>query len=88
MIHLERINGSQLWLNPLLIESIETTPDTVITLSNGHKYLVKQTADEVAADILACWSVVGLAGAVVKSSDEHEDGPTGKHEEVSQWRRR
>ncbi len=34
-------------LNSDLIETIESTPDTVITLTNGKKYIVEETADEV-----------------------------------------
>jgi flagellar protein FlbD len=30
-----------------MIEYMESTPDTVITLTNGHKYVVLETLDEV-----------------------------------------
>ncbi|RNC67284.1 MAG: flagellar protein FlbD [Desulfuromonadales bacterium] len=40
MIKLTRLDGSEFFVNPDLIELIEETPDTHITLSNGHKYLV------------------------------------------------
>ncbi|MBQ2472885.1 MAG: flagellar FlbD family protein [Lachnospira sp.] len=47
MIDVTRFNDKKFVLNAELIESIEETPDTVITLTNGHKYLVKETVDEV-----------------------------------------
>ena len=47
MISLTRINDSSIVLNAELIEFIEANPDTIISLSNGHKYLVKDTVDEV-----------------------------------------
>ena len=47
MIHLTRINRLPLVLNADLIEHIETTPDTVISLTNGQKFVVMETADEV-----------------------------------------
>jgi flagellar protein FlbD len=47
MIHLTRINRMPLVLNADLIEHIEATPDTVISLTNGHKYVVWENADEV-----------------------------------------
>ncbi|KAB3531379.1 flagellar FlbD family protein [Alkaliphilus serpentinus] len=47
MIKLIRINNTHFVLNADLIEMIEETPDTVITLLNGHKMIVSNTADEV-----------------------------------------
>ena len=47
MIDVTRFNDKKFILNAELIESIEETPDTVITLTNGHKYLVKESLDEV-----------------------------------------
>lgn len=44
MIHLTRLNGSDFYLNPALIELIEESPDTHITLSNGNRYLVLEPA--------------------------------------------
>ena len=40
MITVTRLNGPAFALNPDLIERIETTPDTVITLVDGAKYVV------------------------------------------------
>ena len=47
MIELTRINGVAFSLNPELIEIIETTPDTVITLTTGRKFIVKESRQEV-----------------------------------------
>jgi flagellar protein FlbD len=47
MIHLTRINHVPLVVNSDLIEHIEVTPDTVITLTNAQKFMVLETADEV-----------------------------------------
>ncbi len=47
MIHLTRINHVPLVLNSDLIEHLETTPDTVISLTTGQKLLVLESADEV-----------------------------------------
>jgi flagellar protein FlbD len=63
MIQLERMNGSELWLNPFHIETIEQTPDTVITLANGHRYIVRQRAEEVSLQMSVFWQHVGIAGA-------------------------
>jgi flagellar protein FlbD len=48
VILLNRINGQPFVLNPDLLERAESTPDTVITLVNGAKYVVAQNLDELA----------------------------------------
>ena len=53
MISLKRLNGTQFWLNAELIETMEATPDVVITLTNGRKYVVRDTAEEVVRAVLA-----------------------------------
>lgn len=47
MIRLTRLNGRSFVLNADLIENIETTPDTVITLLNGRTYMVREKIDLV-----------------------------------------
>lgn len=47
MIHLTRINHAPMVLNSELIEHIETTPDTVVSLTNGQKFVVLETADDI-----------------------------------------
>ena len=52
MIHLTRRNGSQFFINPELIETVESTPDTIITLVNNKKIIVKESAQEVAGQFI------------------------------------
>ena len=47
MIDVTRMNGTVLTINSRLIESIEETPDTVITLTNEKKFIVKESRQEV-----------------------------------------
>ena len=47
MIKITRLNRIPLILNSDLIEHIEATPDTVITLTTGQKYMVLETTDEI-----------------------------------------
>jgi len=47
MIHLTRLNHIPFAVNSDLIEQIEMTPDTVITLTTGQKFMVRENADEV-----------------------------------------
>ena len=48
MIQVTRSDGSPLLVNPDRIETIEETPDTVVTLADGKKLLVKERASELA----------------------------------------
>ena len=47
MIYVTRLNHTPVVLNCDLIEHIETTPDTVISLTTGQKMMVLESADEV-----------------------------------------
>ncbi len=47
MIALTRLNNTSLVINPDLIVSMEETPDTMITLSNGEKIAVQEKVNEV-----------------------------------------
>lgn len=47
MIQLTRINHVPLVVNSDLIEHIEATPDTVISLTHGQKLVVLETVDQV-----------------------------------------
>lgn len=47
MIELTKIRGEKFALNSDQIESLEETPDTIITMLNGHKYVVKESVSEV-----------------------------------------
>ncbi len=53
MIVLTHLNGNKIVLNADLIESLEATPDTLITLTNGKKFLVKESVNEVTERIEA-----------------------------------
>lgn len=52
MVYLTRMNGHTFVMNSNLIEIIEATPDTVITLTNGRKYIVKESVDEVVQRVI------------------------------------
>jgi flagellar protein FlbD len=65
MIMLTRISGSRFVLNADLIERVDSTPDTVVTLVDGKKYVVlEDLLDVVAAvrrhrgEIIACSRLV------------------------------
>ncbi len=63
MIALTRLNGTRFAVNSDLIERIDASPDTVITLIDGTKYLVIETIDDVINAVRAFRaSVVATSG--------------------------
>lgn len=46
MISLTRLSGSVFLLNPDLVERVDRTPDTVVTLVDGTKYVVTESIEE------------------------------------------
>ncbi len=51
MIQLTRLNGTILLVNEEFMEIAEETPDTVITMQNGHRYVVKEKVTEITEKI-------------------------------------
>lgn len=47
MIEVTKINGIKVLVNPALIELVEETPDTVLTLTTGKKIIVKESRQEI-----------------------------------------
>lgn len=66
MIRLTRLNGSDLWLNAVHIETVEATPDSVITMTNGHKYVVRETPEELTEQVVGFLRAIGLVAALQK----------------------
>ncbi len=53
MFLITRLNGSTFYLNAELVQSVEQTPDTVITLTSEKKYVVRESAQQVVDEIVA-----------------------------------
>jgi len=53
MIRLQRLNKEEFILNADFIETLEATPDTVITLSNGKKLMVKNSVENIVNQVIA-----------------------------------
>lgn len=53
MIELTRLNGSPMVLNSDLIKTAEASPDTMLTLINGEKLIVREECAEVVERVLA-----------------------------------
>jgi flagellar protein FlbD len=53
MIELHRLNGSAIVINAELVESVEATPDTVITLTTGRRIMVAEPVHDVIDRVIA-----------------------------------
>ena len=47
MIEVTKLNGLKTLINPDLIETIESNPDTVVSFTTGRKIIVKESRQEV-----------------------------------------
>jgi flagellar protein FlbD len=64
MIKLTRLGGEAFVLNADLIRTVESRPDTYVTLTNGERMIVQESADEVVRRaILYARAVRSLAAA-------------------------
>ncbi|HTX02949.1 MAG TPA: flagellar FlbD family protein [Candidatus Acidoferrales bacterium] len=52
MIALRRLNNQPIIINCDLIEFIESTPDTVITLTSGNKLIVRDSLEEIRKKVI------------------------------------
>ncbi len=47
MIEVTKLSSERILVNPDLIEIVEETPDTVITLTTGRKIIVKESRQDI-----------------------------------------
>jgi uncharacterized protein YlzI (FlbEa/FlbD family) len=52
MVQLTRLNNQPVIVNSDLIKFVEQSPDTLITLVNGEKFMVQETAEEIVRRIV------------------------------------
>ncbi|WP_248926367.1 flagellar FlbD family protein [Paenibacillus hamazuiensis] len=69
MISVSRLNGKKIVINAILIESIEETPDTMITLTNGKKIIVLEKMSDVVSLVHNYMQSIGAVNATIKSLD-------------------
>ncbi|MEW6096132.1 MAG: flagellar FlbD family protein [bacterium] len=62
MIKITRLNGREFFINPHQIENIESTPDTVISLISGTKYIVREDINTIISRIIEYRKKIGMFG--------------------------
>lgn len=53
MIEVTKLNDEKFVLNAELIKTVEATPDTVITITTGNKYIVRESVEEIIQKVVA-----------------------------------
>lgn len=72
MISVTKLNGAQMWLNAIMIETVEETPDTYVTLVTGKRIIVLEKAAEIIAMVNAYYSEIGIHAATIKVQQTEE----------------
>lgn len=73
---LTRLGGQAMAVNPDLIERAEATPDTVITMVDGHKLVVSESVADV-VHLIRIWRASVAAEAFSLSSSSPLGHPAG-----------
>lgn len=72
MIQFTRFNDSTFYVNPELIETVEETPDTVVTLTTGRKFIVRESAAQITDMVIGYRQKIFSNGIVIRSFEEEE----------------
>ncbi|MFW5999104.1 MAG: flagellar FlbD family protein [Bacillota bacterium] len=66
MIKLTKMNGEEIVINIDLVETVQATPDTVISLSTGKKVLVENDVEEIIEKVINYKRKINSSGFVVE----------------------
>ncbi len=67
MIKVSRLNGENFIVNCNLIEMVEANPDTVISLTTGHKLVVRESVDEIIRKVIDYNAEISSSIKIIKS---------------------
>ncbi|MCR4953693.1 MAG: flagellar FlbD family protein [Treponema sp.] len=60
MIEVTRLDGKNYWVNPHMIESMESNPDLTLTLLSGRKIVVKNSPQDITKKIIEYRKQIGI----------------------------
>ena len=61
MIEVMRLDGKSYWVNPHMIESMESNPDLTLTMLAGKKLIVKNSPEEIIDKIISYRKKIGVS---------------------------
>ncbi len=62
MIKVTKLDGGKFYINPHLLEFMESTPDTILRMMSDRKIIIKETPEEVIKLIIEYRKKIGLIG--------------------------
>ena len=60
MIDLLRLDGKIFWVNPHMIEAMESNPDLTLTMLSGRKIIVRNSPEEIIQKIIEYRKTIGI----------------------------
>ena len=69
MVKITRLNDSVFVINAEMIEFLEATPDTIITMTDGRKIVAKDSIDEIIEKVVAYKRQFLAAGPEIRSNE-------------------
>lgn len=68
MLKVTRLNGTDFYLNPDMLITVEATPDTVLSLSINEKLVVKESVEDIVKQFMAYKREIHQGGPKKKNS--------------------
>ncbi|MCF6137114.1 flagellar FlbD family protein [Pseudalkalibacillus berkeleyi] len=72
MIELTKLNGQRFTLNAIYFEQIQAFPDTTITLTNGRKFVVRDSVEEVQEAVKEFYQHISIIGWPAQKEKDDE----------------
>lgn len=82
MIKVTRFDGSELTVNAALIEFVEATPDTVISMFSGRKIIVKEDVEKIIGETIEYLQRVGALCFAALPDESHKETGVNRSKEA------
>lgn len=73
MITVTRFNKTRFVINADWIETVESTPDTVITLTNGKKYIVAENVEDIINQVIKYKQKIYILNRTINTPSQNDD---------------
>ncbi len=73
MITVTRFNKTQFVINADWVETVESTPDTVITLTNGKKFVVAESVEDIIHQVIEYKQKTFILNRIINTNAKNDD---------------
>lgn len=80
MIEVTKLSGQKILVNPDLLEMVEETPDTVVTLTTGKKIIVKESRQEIQNLVILYRKKILKDCLIFRDQPTSQQTPAGPHD--------